>query len=128
MDSFYPKGALKGSKVLEALIEQRFQKPSVIYLISINLYIDDKVNAYTLHLDHNTYIIDARENHWHIVNDSGRGTLQFKVNQKTGYLESPLSGGYVFDNLWFAYAYLLHLKQSNYHFDSYFQLPIGLGT
>lgn len=133
MNSFFPKGALKGSQKLEALLAQRHKKPSVVYLVTSASAKAGPIHIFKLPIksDSRIEMLPAvnlpPEEHprWHIVNRLGEGTLTLAVNPTNGYLGSTFSGGYVFTNFWHTYAYALHLKQSGFAVDWVFPIAVS---
>ena len=123
MNNFYPKGALKGKAKFEALIAQRVEKPTIVYLISVDHVSKGQADVYKLFIDKDSNV-ESGDNFWRISNSLEKGTLSFRENKKFNYIESNLSGGYVFDNLLHAYAHLLHLRKHNYLISGRF--PISL--
>lgn len=130
MNSFYPRGALKGSKKLEALLAQRHKNPSVVYLVTGVRAKAGPVSIFRLPIKSSSTIemypkFNGEYPRWHIVNSIGEGTLTLTVNPATGYLGSTFSNGYVFTNFWRVYAYTLHLKQSGFTIDWAFPVAVG---
>ncbi len=121
MNTFYPKGALRGRK-FKALLNQRYKKPSVIYLVS-GRHPETGLSAFRLLLKADTKV-EPIMNRWHAMNMDGSGTLTLRVNPQSGYVESTFSEGYIFDNFWHAYAYILHLKQSGLRVD--WEFPVAI--
>jgi hypothetical protein len=124
MNDFYPNGALKGRDKLESLIEQRHKKSSTLYLATFGKPTSGTVKIYKLFLGPKTQITNGGH-YWWIANESDQGTLGFRINTHNEYLESNISGGYVFNNFWRVYAYTLHLKQSGFFIDWRFPLAVG---
>jgi len=125
MQSFYPKGALKGREKFEALLAQRHEKPTVIYLISVGYHNPRQADVYKFALSGSTLVDKSISSVWSLYNKKEGSSLSFGENEQTGYIESAFSQGYVFENLWHAYAHILHLKQSNLHIDGKFPIAVN---
>jgi hypothetical protein len=122
MSNFYPNGAIKGRDQFEKLVEHRGEKDINLYLVNqsgcvykIRLNSDTEINPYH----------SSTQEEWIIANAKFSSSFTLRINPSSDYLESTITGGYIFSNFWHAWAYANHLEQSGFTID--WRFPVGVG-
>ena len=121
MSNFYPNGAIRDREQFEKLLDQRFKKDSSLYLVNV------KGDVYKIRLcsDTKVHSICQKQIEWDIITPKFTSRFTLRANPSSGYIESGITGGYIFSNFWHAWAYANHLEQSGFTID--WRFPVGIG-